>query len=159
MSVSRKSPPRLPKKESRRAAAAGRAFRRGFNCSQAVLSAFAPSLGLKNDMATRLSQSFGAGLARLGETCGAVTGALMVIGLKYGKVRAGDDEAKEKTYLLARAFMDRFRKSHGSLRCKSLLGHDIGTPRGAKLIKAEGLHDTLCPLFIRSAVVTLDKIL
>ena len=159
MPASRKSPRRPPRTRSRRAAAADRAFRRGFNCSQAVVAAFAPSFGLKSDMATRLSQSFGAGMARLGETCGAVTGALMVIGLKYGKVRAGDDKAKEKTYRLARAFMDRFRKSHGSLRCKTLLGHDIGTPGGAKLIKSKGLHDTLCPVLVRSAVVALEKIL
>ncbi|MCJ7610636.1 MAG: C-GCAxxG-C-C family protein, partial [Candidatus Aminicenantes bacterium] len=91
-------------------------FRQGYNCSQAVLAAFAPRLGLERDKAFRLAQSFGAGLARLGETCGAVTGALMVIGLKYGKVRAKDEAAKEKTYRLVREFMDRFRSRHGSLR-------------------------------------------
>jgi len=131
-------------------------FHQGFNCSQAVLAAFAPGLGLERDKALRLAQSFGAGMARLGETCGAVTGALMVIGLKYGKVRAKDDASKEKTYRLVRQFVDRFRAKHGSLRCRTLLGHDIGSARGMKRIKQKGLHDSLCPKFIRTALGILE---
>ncbi|MGB9005544.1 MAG: C-GCAxxG-C-C family protein [Candidatus Aminicenantales bacterium] len=155
--------PTGPKKSSLergpRASRATSLFGQGFNCSQAVLAAYAPSLGLKRDKAFRLAQGFGAGMARLGETCGAVTGAIMVIGLKYGKVRAKDDASKEKTYRLVREFMDRFRSRHGSLRCKVLLGHDLGSARGQKLIMEQGLHDTLCPKFIRTAVVILEKML
>lgn len=136
-----------------------RLFRRGWNCSQAVVSAFAPSLGLDARRARLLSQAFGAGMARRGEICGAVTGALMVIGLKYGKARAGDEPAKERTYALANAFLDRFRARHGSLRCKTLLGHHPGTPGGMKRIKAAGLHDTLCPRLVRSAAILLERLL
>jgi len=134
-------------------------FLQGYNCSQAILAAYAPRLGLERDKAFRLAQSFGAGLARLGETCGAVTGALMVIGLKYGKVRAKDDAAKEKTYRLVGEFMDRFRSKHGSLRCKVLLGHDIGSARGQRLIKQKKLHENLCPKLIRTAAGLLEKII
>jgi C_GCAxxG_C_C family probable redox protein len=134
-------------------------FGQGFSCSQAVLAAYAPRLGLEREKALRLAQGFGAGMARLGETCGAVTGAIMVIGLKYGKVRAADAASKEKTYQLAREFMDRFRSRHGSLRCKVLLGHDIGSVRGQEKIKRLGLHHNLCPKFIRTAAGILEKIL
>jgi len=98
-------------------------------------------------------------MARLGETCGVVTGAIMVIGLKYGKVRAKDDASKEKTYRLVREFMDRFRSRHGSLRCKVLLGHDIGSAPGQERIKQLGLHQNLCSKLIRTAAGLLEKIL
>jgi C_GCAxxG_C_C family probable redox protein len=155
--------PTKPKKSSLergpRANRAARLFGQGFNCSQAVLAAYAPSLGLERDKAFRLAQGFGAGMARLGETCGAVTGAIMVIGLKYGKVRAKDDASKEKTYRLVREFMDRFRSRHDSLRCRVLLGHDIGSARGQERIKQLGLHQNLCPRLIRTAAGLLEKIL
>ena len=151
--------PNARRKQGPRADRAHGLFRQGFNCSQAVLAAYAPGLGLERDKAFRLAQSFGAGMARLGETCGAVTGALMVIGLKYGKVRAKDDASKEKTYRLVREFMDRFRAKHGSLRCRTLLGHDIGSIRGMKRIKQKGLHDSLCPKFIRTATGILEDTL
>jgi C_GCAxxG_C_C family probable redox protein len=146
-------------KAAKRPETAVRLFRRGWNCSQAVVSAFAPSLGLDARRARLLSQAFGGGMARRGETCGAVTGALMVIGLKYGKVRPGDDPARERTYALSNEFMDRFRARHGALRCKALLGHDPWTPGGMKRIKAEGLHDTLCPRLVRDAAALLEKLL
>jgi C_GCAxxG_C_C family probable redox protein len=152
-----------PKKSSMkrrpRASRAASLFDQGFSCSQAVLAAYAPSLGLERDKAFRLAQAFGGGMARRGETCGAVTGALMVIGLKYGKVRARDDAAKEKTYKLVREFMDRFHSRHGSLRCKALLGHDIGSARGSRLIKQKKLDVNLCPKFVRTAAGLLEKII
>ena len=75
-------------------------FKEGFSCSQAVAAAFAEDQGLPVETALRLSQGFGGGMARLAETCGAVTGAIMIIGLKHGRIRAKDDEAKERTYAL-----------------------------------------------------------
>ncbi|MBM3297910.1 MAG: C_GCAxxG_C_C family protein [Candidatus Aminicenantes bacterium] len=146
-------------KRTGRPETAVRLFRRGWNCSQAVLSAFAPRLGLDARRARLLAQAFGAGLARRGETCGAVTGALMAIGLKYGKTRADDSPARDKTYDLARTLMERFRSRHGALSCRALLGHDIATARGRKKIEAAGLHDTLCPRLVRSAASLLDRLL
>jgi C_GCAxxG_C_C family probable redox protein len=66
------------------------AFRKGFNCSQAVLSSFSPDLGLEKETALKIACGFGAGMAKLQETCGAVTGAVMVLGLKYGKYKEDD---------------------------------------------------------------------
>lgn len=69
-------------------------FNEGFSCSQAVVSSFSEDLGLHKETARTISCGFGAGMARTGNVCGAVTGAMMVIGLKYGKTSAGDDAAK-----------------------------------------------------------------
>ena len=91
-------------------------------------------------------------MARMGEQCGAVTGAFMVIGLKYGKTKAKDDGARDKTYGLAREFVARFQSRHGSIICKELLGYDLSNPK-------EGLFVTLCPHFVRTAAEILEEIL
>jgi C_GCAxxG_C_C family probable redox protein len=72
-------------------------FQQGFTCSQAVLSVFAKDFGLDRDTALRISQGFGAGIARTDGICGALSGAIMVIGLRYGGISADDNAAKEKT--------------------------------------------------------------
>ncbi|MCX6000010.1 MAG: C-GCAxxG-C-C family protein, partial [Chloroflexi bacterium] len=105
-------------------------FKEGFNCSQAVLSAYGPKLGLDAEKALRVSGAFGAGMGRMAETCGAVTGAFMVIGLKYGKTRADDNQTREKAYRLVREFTDQFKSRHRSIVCRELLGCDISTPEG-----------------------------
>jgi len=84
----------------------------GFNCSQAVLSAWAPDLGLDHETALRVAGAFGGGIARMGQTCGAVSGALMALGLKYSQIRANDKQAKEEMYALAGEFMKRFEARH-----------------------------------------------
>src|SRR5512137_2490461 len=92
-------------------------FKQGSSCSQAVVAAFAPSLGLDRDTALRLASGFGGGMGRLAETCGAVTGAFMVLGLKYGAATT-DKQAKETIYALVRDFAQRFKAVHGSILCR-----------------------------------------
>lgn len=126
-------------------------FDQGFTCSQAVLAAFASRHGLARDAALRVSCAFGGGVARSGSTCGAVTGALMAIGLAHGRTRVEDEAARERTYEAARAVVDRFRTEHGSDVCRELLGVDISTPEGREAAAKEGLFRTRCPAFVRSA--------
>ena len=71
-------------------------FAQTFNCAQAILSTYGLQLGLERELALRVAGAFGAGMGRMGETCGAVTGAFMLIGLKYGKTRPEDNERKER---------------------------------------------------------------
>ena len=97
-------------------------------------------------------------MARLGETCGAVTGALMAIGLKYGKVKAEDDEAREQTYELARDFVTRFADRCGSTVCRELLGYNLGILEERKAAHDKGLFDTICPQLVRDAVEILEEI-
>jgi C_GCAxxG_C_C family probable redox protein len=134
-------------------------FREGFSCSQAVLAAYAEGLGLPRDLALRVAQPFGGGIAKSGDWCGAVTGAFLVIGLKHGRVRADDTAAKDKTYALVQDFVRLFREKHGTARCNELLGCDIGTPEGQKVIDEKKLHRTVCEGLIRDAADILDRIL
>lgn len=105
----------------------------------------------------RIAGAFGAGMARTGETCGAVTGALMVIGLKHAKTRKGDDDSRELAYALAREFMDRFRERNGSLLCRDILGVDVSTPDGIRAVREKDLFRTVCPKFVRDAGEILEE--
>lgn len=134
-------------------------FKAGYSCSQAVLSAFAEKYGLDKETALRVSGAFGGGVSGRGDACGAVTGALMVIGLKYGKVKADDEATKQKTYALANEFMAQFKARNGSIVCRDLLGYDMGTPEGKKLIAEKKLTSTLCPKYVRDAIEILQDIL
>ncbi len=134
-------------------------FKEGFSCSQAMLSSYGPQLGLNHELALKVSGAFGGGMARMGETCGAVTGAFMVIGLKYGKTKFEDEQAKEKTYSLVKEFVDRFKSRNGSIVCRELLGCDISTPEGRDLAKEKNLFATLCPKFVQDAAEIIEQIL
>jgi C_GCAxxG_C_C family probable redox protein len=134
-------------------------FKEGFSCSQAVLAAFAEGLGLPRDLALRVAQPFGGGIAKTGDWCGAVTGAFLVIGLKYGRVRADDAAAKDKTYALVQEFIRAFKDRHGTACCNMLLGCDIATAEGQKRIEEKKLHQTVCEDLVRDAAAILDRIL
>jgi C_GCAxxG_C_C family probable redox protein len=135
-------------------------FKQGFNCSQAVVSAFAPELGLDRETALRVAAAFGGGMGRTGETCGAVSGALMAIGLRYGQPTPEDKQAKEKTYEIAREFLDRFGALHGGcVKCRDLLGHDISTPEGLQTAREKDLFQALCPKFVRDAAEIVEQML
>jgi C_GCAxxG_C_C family probable redox protein len=135
------------------------AFEGGFNCCQSVLATYGPRFGLKRELALKIASGFGGGIGHLGETCGAVTGALMVIGLKHGGTEAGDEKSSEKTYGLISQFLERFKARHGSISCRELLGYDISTPEGRQAIEEKGLFDNPCPNYIRDSAEILEEIL
>ena len=93
-------------------------FSQGFACSQAVLSAYAAEHGLDKDAALKVSAGFGGGMGRMAQTCGAVTGAYMVLGLKHGAVSGQDQDAKQKTCRLVREFAERLTRLAGELQGK-----------------------------------------
>ena len=93
-------------------------FKAGLACSQAVFASFAEDLGLPGEKALMIASGFGAGMGRMSLTCGAVTGAFMVLGLRNGYSIADDKESKEEMYRLIREFGDKFRAMHGSLECR-----------------------------------------
>ncbi len=134
-------------------------FRQGFSCSQAVAAAFAEDYGLDRDVALRLSQPFGGGIARRADWCGALTGAFLVIGLKHGRFRAEDGAARDKTYALVQDFIVRFTALHGEIKCKDLLGCDLSTPEGRKKADELKLHQTKCEGLVRDAVELLEELL
>ncbi len=134
-------------------------FGDGFACSQAILSTYGEEFGLDRKLSLKLADPFGAGMRGLSETCGAVTGAFMVIGLKYGRTQADDILAKEKTAELVQEFVKRFKTRHGTIICKELLGHDIGIPEERLKVELQGLFTTACPKFVRDAADILGEIL
>ena len=123
-----------------------------------MFSTLGPESGLDRETALRVAGAFGAGMARTGQTCGAVTGALMVIGLKHGQTQGEDKQAKEKTYALAREFLERFKARNGALLCRELLGYDINTPEGMQAIRDKGLFDSLCARLVANAVEILQEL-
>ncbi len=134
-------------------------FAEGFSCSQAIFSTYGEELGLSRETALKIAAGFGGGMGRMAETCGAVAGAFMTIGLKYGAINVEDRAAKEKTYELVREFADRFKARHGSIICKELLSCDISTPEGMEVAKEQELFTTLCPKFVIDAAEILEDIL
>jgi C_GCAxxG_C_C family probable redox protein len=124
-----------------------------------MFSSYGPELGLDRETALRVATAFGGGMGRMGETCGALAGAFMVIGLKYGRTRVEDEETKEKAYSLVREFADRFESRNGSIVCRELLGYDIVTPEERELAREQGLFATLCPRFVRDAAEIIERIL
>jgi C_GCAxxG_C_C family probable redox protein len=129
-----------------------RVFESGFNCSQAVFAAFGGDLGLERDLALRLACGLGAGMARTGQTCGAVSGAYLALSLKHGRSRLEDEAARDKTYALMQEFTRRFRERHGSVQCTALMGCDLSTPQGYQQALDERLFRTRCPVLVRTAV-------
>jgi C_GCAxxG_C_C family probable redox protein len=134
-------------------------FKEGFSCSQAVLEAFSEAMGLDRNTALKIAQSFGGGMAHRGETCGAVTGALMVIGLQYGRTRADDAKAKEKTYATVHEFIKRFEARHDSIVCKEILGYDVSDDEEFKQALEEDVFAKTCPKLVQTAAEICEDLL
>ena len=133
-------------------------FAGGFNCSQAVLTAYAQDFGLDEELTLRLGSELGSG-ARNGQLCGAVSGALLVLGLKYGHYDSADTESKTRGYAIADEFLRRFREDNGSIVCRDLLGYDLTKPEDMAVIMEKKLFGNFCPLMVKSAVEVLESIL
>jgi C_GCAxxG_C_C family probable redox protein len=101
----------------------------------------------------------GEGMGYIGETCGAVTGAFMLIGLKYGKVNVEDNGAKAKTYELVQEFTRRFTSINGGIKCKELLGFDLSIPEDLNVVKEKQLFDILCPKFVKDSSNIIEELL
>ncbi|MFB3893316.1 MAG: C-GCAxxG-C-C family protein [Phycisphaerae bacterium] len=134
-------------------------FRIGFNCCQAVVTSLCRELGVPRKTALRIATGFGGGMAHLGQTCGAVTGAIMLIGLAHGRVKASDDKPKLAAMKLVQKFARRFTKLHGSINCNELVGFDLGTSAGLEKARAKGVFKTVCPVLVRDAARIVEKLL
>lgn len=102
-------------------------FKQGYNCSQAVLLAFAEECGLDTNTAAAISSSFGGGMGRLREVCGSVSGMFMVAGILYGYTDPQDAEGKKAHYARIQELAEAFRKENGSIVCRELLGLTVKT--------------------------------
>jgi len=139
---------------SERSEQAVRDFRAGLSCAQAVFTAFAD---LDRETALRVASGLGGGMARMGRTCGAVTGGILALGLRHGAGVADSEEAKLRLYERVRGFIAAFEARHGSSECRALLGFDISTPEGMSRIRKQNLIATRCTEFVRTAVELLEE--
>ena len=135
-------------------------FRKGYNCAQAVTCAFAKELGMEEAAAARLSSSFGGGMGRLREVCGAVSGALLVLGALRGYDDPADPAAKVQHYHLVQAFAHRFQAENGSLICRTLLKDVPTTPGDTPEPRSEAFYQRRpCLRLIRDAARIVDDLL
>jgi C_GCAxxG_C_C family probable redox protein len=105
--------------------------------------------------ATRVGTPFGAGIGRLGDLCGALTGALVVYGFALGRVSPDDLERKEEVYAGARRIYEGFLERFGAVKCRELTGVDFDDPASAERYEAEDMHNEVCKPLVRDAMELL----
>ena len=135
-------------------------FADGYACSQAVFAAFGKEMGLTEDQCLKIGGAFGGGMARQQLTCGAVTGAMMVIGLLYGRGLGDDVAQKEITYKKANELFTEFKRRNGSLNCRELLqGLNMNDPEEMKKIQELNLFKSSCVRYIEDAVDIIEEMM
>ena len=112
-------------KENKYSKKAGELFRQGYNCAQSVFCAFTDEVGMDFDTALKLSSSFGGGMGRLREVCGAVSAMFMIAGLKYGYTTPNNDTIKAEHYERIQKLAEEFKKKNKTIICRELLGLDV----------------------------------
>lgn len=133
-------------------------FSKKFHYSQAVFAAFADELGITEQQALKIGACFGSGM-RKGEVCGACTGALMALGLKYGQCSEEDIDSRLKTNDVTDRFMSEFKKENGSFICRELLGCDLSTEEGIATALEKNSFTEFCPKMVESATKIAEDIL
>jgi C_GCAxxG_C_C family probable redox protein len=128
----------------------------GAACSQAIVGTYGTDYGLTREQAMKLASGFAGGM-RLGETCGAVTGAFMILGLKYAEANCDKRDGRDEVYAALADFVDRFNQRSNSVVCKELLGCDISTPAGDQKATQDGLFRTICPKLVQDAAEILEE--
>jgi C_GCAxxG_C_C family probable redox protein len=134
-------------------------YQQGYTCAQSILASFAARYGLQQDLAFRIGEPFGAGTSCTGDMCGAVMGAIMVLGLQYGSTLSSDDAARSRTYQRVQELIHRFTENHGSIQCTNLLGYNLSDPELIQTVWEKGLFVQLCPIFVRDAAQILSELL
>jgi C_GCAxxG_C_C family probable redox protein len=126
-------------------------FLEGYACSQAVAMAFASRLGLTEAGAAGAASAFGGGMARNGWTCGAVTGAMIAIGLHAGNRTPDGMARKDDTYARVNALFARFVAAHGATDCRVLTGCEMSSTTDRQRASEAGVFRTVCPALVRTA--------
>ena len=135
-------------------------FKNGFNCSQAVFTSYAVTKGVEMELALKISRGFGAGMGRLQETCGAVTGAYMAIGLSKEDLSIDEKAIREETYSSVRKFDNEFKNIYKTTTCIKLLGGcNLLTEEGQLYFKENNIIEKTCTACVRDASEILEKII
>lgn len=137
---------------------AAQLFLQGYNCAQAVAVAFCDVTGLQPEFAAKMASSFGGGMGRLREVCGAVSGMLMVAGLLYGYAVPGDDQIKKEHYQLVQHLAGQFREEVGSIVCREILKNPPTDPAPTPRTE-EFYRKRPCTRMVMLAAQVLDRYL
>ena len=133
-------------------------FNSNKNCAQSVLMTFADEIGISAEQAFSLAAGFGGGIAGNGSVCGAVTGAIMVLGLKYGQPGKDPDAAKVRTAEKVNEFLDEFKKLNKSINCRDIIhGIDLRSPDGPKEWTQQNMNELACTPAVISAIKIITE--
>ena len=135
-------------------------LKKGYNCAQSVIKAYAGDVGMNNEEdAVKMASVLGGGIGRTGHVCGAVSGAALVIGMKFGSTDNTAKHARAKAYQKAKELLEKFAAQNKSILCNDLLGYDISTDEGLKQARESGVMVKKCPRLVFSAAKILESII
>ncbi len=128
-------------------------FRSGYNCAQSVLLTLAEHIDpqSKNELIPKIATGFGGGMGRCGSVCGALTGGIMAVGIKFGSNEAGV-EKRAQAYADAQVLFRQFEKQHGSVMCRELFKFDLSDPQQAAKARENKAFETVCTGLIKSVI-------
>jgi len=132
-------------------------FLEGYNCAQSVLLTMFEHWNGENELIPKIATAFGGGIGRCGSVCGALTGGVMALGIKYG-TNEPSLEKRLKAYELAQKFYKRFEKQHGSVLCRELIRYDLSVPEELEEARKARIFEEKCVNFVRKAVETLIEL-
>ena len=133
-------------------------FKSGYNCAQSVFLAFASEFGFDDETALKLSSSFGGGMGRLREVCGAVSSMFAIAGLKYGYTSPSNDELKAKHYELIQNLAEKFKNKYETIICRELLELPEGADSPIPSKRTEEYYETRpCEAFVRYAAEIIEQ--
>ncbi len=131
-------------------------FKQGYNCAQTVLLTMQEYYDIReNKLIPKIATAFGGGIGRRGSLCGALTGAIIAIGLKHGTNNPILEEKYQKAYKLAQEFYEQFVKACGSPFCRELIGYDLTNPEELERVRKLNVRDEKCSYFVKKAVEIL----
>ena len=133
-------------------------FLSGYNCTQSVLLSFADDLKFSRELAQKMAAGFGGGMGKTQETCGAVTGAIMVLGMVKGEEVNNNEELKASAYGAVQELTREFVAAYKTTKCRDLIGCDLNTPEGAAKFKEEKIMETRCAECVEKAVQIVEKL-
>jgi len=136
---------------------AAKHFLQGYNCAQSVLLTMFEHWKGKSELILRIATAFGGGIGRCGSICGALTGGVMALGIKYG-TNEPSQEKRLKAYELAHRLYKRFGMQHGNVLCRELIGYDLTNPQEVKEARTARVFEKRCVNFVRSVVEILAEL-
>ena len=129
-------------------------FRQGYNCSQSVLLTMFEHWGGNNELVPKIGTAFGAGIGRCGSVCGALTGGVMAIGIRYG-TNEPSAEKRAKAYDVGRRLYEQFAERNGSVLCRELIGYDLTDPAEREKASESKVFEKKCPFYVKSVAEIL----